>query len=64
MDLSSFFLEILWIISSMVFSKQMGGVIFILGILKFTVNEEGHYLILIGILLLLIGIDLTFTETT
>lgn len=60
MDVTITLFGIVAILGSLIFSKQLGGVLLVLGILRFTVNgNRGHYLMLAGLLILIVGVDLT-----
>ncbi|MHA2231904.1 MAG: hypothetical protein ACXAB4_05380 [Candidatus Hodarchaeales archaeon] len=63
MDITITLFGIVSILGSLIFSKQLGGVLLILGILRFTVNgNRGYYLMFAGLLILIVGVDLTANE--
>lgn len=63
MDVTITLFGIVAILGSLIFSKQLGGVLLVLGILRFTVNgNRGHYLMLAGLLILIVGVDLTAND--
>ncbi|MFQ5979842.1 MAG: hypothetical protein ACE5OZ_17060 [Candidatus Heimdallarchaeota archaeon] len=63
MDVTITLFGIVAILGSLIFSKQLGGVLLVLGILRFTVNgNRGHYLMFAGLLILIVGVDLTAND--
>ena len=63
MDLVTTFLVVVNIFGSLLLSRQIGGLLFVFGILRFVMNgKQGHYLIAIGGLLFLAGADLSANE--
>ncbi|MFX0114644.1 MAG: hypothetical protein ACFFB3_08855 [Candidatus Hodarchaeota archaeon] len=63
MDLTTTLFGVVNLLGSLVLSKQVGGILLLLGVLRFTVNGDGHYLMFAGLLILLVGGNLTANET-
>ncbi|MHA2494260.1 MAG: hypothetical protein ACXAEI_02125 [Candidatus Hodarchaeales archaeon] len=65
MDLTATVFGIASVLGVLLLSKQVGGLLLILGVLRFTLQgNRGHYLILAGLAILLIGADLTATDSS
>ncbi|MFW9914213.1 MAG: hypothetical protein ACFFGZ_01270 [Candidatus Thorarchaeota archaeon] len=65
MDLTATLFGLASVLGVLLLSKQVGGLLLILGVLRFTLQgNRGHYLILVGLAILLVGVDLTATDSS
>lgn len=65
MDLTATVFGVASVLGVLLLSKQVGGLLLILGVLRFTLQgNRGHYLILVGLAILLVGVDLTATDSS